>query len=147
MAREVRRPKPPGSNTIPKSSIHMHHVQELRLLSDNSAVARGFRNCGVSTPGHWECTTINPVSIKTGLDDVFVIAEMTTAQGTVEFLGHPASLSVGPIGTIARANPWECRTRPMNQLHNLITKKCGQEPSWQRVGGHMRGRRRRLKTG
>jgi hypothetical protein len=84
----------------------MHHVKKARLLPINSPTVRGLQNRGVSSKRHREFTTIDSVSIKTGSNDMFVIAEAPTTQSVEELLGHPMSFSVRSVGTIARVNPW-----------------------------------------
>jgi hypothetical protein len=63
---------------------------------------------------------INPLAVKAGLYDMFVVAETMAAKSTMKFLQSPVSFSVGAIGPITRTNGWKNGTGTMHQSNHLI---------------------------
>jgi hypothetical protein len=79
---------------ISKGDVHMDKVQVEIMFLWQSTTSRCLGNRGIGTQQHWEFSIIDPLPIKTCLNDMLVIAEAMAAHSSMEFLRRPASLSV-----------------------------------------------------
>jgi len=70
--------------TIPKGNVNMNNVKVERLFTIDGRSPRSFWNRREGTERDWELAAINPLTIKTGLKDMLVIAETTAAEGTMK---------------------------------------------------------------
>jgi hypothetical protein len=86
--------KASDQDAISKGNIHMNKVQVEIMFLCQSVTTRGLGNHGIRTQRHWKLPTIDPLSIKTCLNDMLVIAKVTTAHGLMGFLGQLVSFSV-----------------------------------------------------
>jgi hypothetical protein len=61
----------------------MDDIQEVRFSSINIAPLFSLWNCSIRPKSQWKLSTINPLAVEAGLEDVFVVLETTTSQGTM----------------------------------------------------------------
>jgi hypothetical protein len=113
----------------------MDDVQEAGLGAINCTPSVRLWNGGIGPESQRKLTTINPLTVKAGLDDVFVVSETTASQSTMKFFGSPMGLRIGTVSPVTGANGGESGTLPMNQTGNIIMGK-NQEKS--------RGTRRKM---
>jgi hypothetical protein len=101
----------------------MDDVQEVVFGTINCTPSVRLRNGGIGSESQRKFTTINPLTVEAGLDDVFVVSETTASQSTMKFLGSPMSLRIGTVSPVTGANGGESGTLPMNQTGNIIMGK------------------------
>jgi len=70
----------PHQDAVSESNVHMDDVQEVRFSLINIAPSFSLWNCSVRSKSQWKLFTINPLAIKAGLEDVFVVPETMTSQ-------------------------------------------------------------------
>jgi hypothetical protein len=101
----------------------MDDVNKARLGAINCTPSVGFRNGGIGPESQRKLTTVNPLAVEAGLEDVLVVAETTASQSPMKFFGSPMSLRVGTISPVTGANWGERGTLPMNQTGDIIPGK------------------------
>ncbi len=82
----------------------MDSVNILVLCFVKGVNTLGLGNRGKQTEQGGEFPAINPFSILTDLEKMFIVLKFPTAHNTMEFLGHPMSLGVRLISGVARGN-------------------------------------------
>jgi hypothetical protein len=70
--------KTPHQDAVSESNVHMVDVQEVRFSLINITPSFSLWNCSIRPKIQWKLSTINPLAIKAGLEDVFVVPERTT---------------------------------------------------------------------
>jgi hypothetical protein len=105
----------------------MDNIQEVRLSLINIAPSFSLRNCSIRPKSQWKLSTINPLAIEAGLEDVFVVLETTTSQSTMYFFGGPMGLCIGTVSPITGANGWKGRPLMVNQVSDVIPRQSQKE--------------------
>jgi hypothetical protein len=112
----------------------MYDIQKARLGAINCTPSVWLRNGGIGPESQQKLTTVNPLAVEAGLEDVLVVAETTASQSPMKFFRSPMSLRVRTVSPVTGANWGESGTLPMNQTGDIIPGK-----SWEKI---MRTRRK-----
>ncbi len=73
----------PHQDAVFKSNVHMDGVQKVKFSAINIAPLFSLWNCSIRSKSPRKLATINPLAVKAGLEDVFVVPETTTSQSTM----------------------------------------------------------------
>ena len=94
----------PHRNAVAKGNVHMDHIK-VRVVSPFEGLSSFcFWYSGIRTKRHGEFTAVNPLTITTDIDDVFVIPELSTTHDAMNLLRRPMNLRVGGIICVTWAN-------------------------------------------
>jgi len=101
----------------------MDDIQKARLGAINFTPSVRLWNGGIGPKSQRKLTTVNPLTVEAGLEDVLVVAETTASQSPMKFFGCPMSLRVGTVSPVTGTNGGESGTLPLNQTGDIIPEK------------------------
>jgi hypothetical protein len=101
----------------------------------------GLQNCCIRTKGEGKLAAINPLSIFTDLQKMFVVPKLATAHDVMELLCRPMGFCVGCVSGVAGPNQGEESARMMKKVGNLLGGYGGEKTSDGFAGSVRRVRR------
>ncbi len=124
-----------ASNTVSKCNVHVHGIKVIVFCTIKEATLFGLWNCCIRAKGEEKLAAINPLSVSTDLQKMFVISELATAHDVMELLCQPMGLCVRSISGVAGLNQGEGSARTLKMAGNLLRSLGGEKASDKFVGG------------
>jgi hypothetical protein len=118
-----------NSNTVSERDVHVHGVEVIVFCMIKKATLFGYWNCCIRAKGEGKLAAINPLSVSTDLQKMFVIPELATAHDVIELFCRPMGLCVGSISGVAGLNQGEGSARMMKMAGNLLWSHGGEKKS------------------
>jgi hypothetical protein len=134
-------PKATHQDAVTKGNINVDNVEVEWLFAVNGSTPRSFQDHRKHAQQYQELPSINPLAVKAGMNDMFVVTGPTGAKSTMKLLWNPVSFSIGSIRPITWTNWWKSRTKTMYQLNHLLMWERGEKLGSNRIRTQRRRRR------
>ena len=107
-------------DTVFKGYVDVDNIQEERLFTVDGAATRSLQDSYICAQQQRDPPPINPFATKTGLKDMSVITETTSAQSMMKLLQRPVSLGVRTITLIAGVDRQRQGPQTMHEADHLL---------------------------